>query len=195
MSDDIVIAAARRTPIGSFQGALSSLTAPQLGAAAVRAALADARVDGAEISEVIMGCVLPAGLGQALQRLVEQGGERCGEQRLPGRLPRLGGHPDQRLATSFHLLPDEPGILGGLRERGQVLGEQETLQLAVLVQPPLPFGLILDLAQGADEPLRLEPPGDGTVPQVWPVRGRLLALRPDGLPDLRFARQLAVGGP
>jgi acetyl-CoA C-acetyltransferase len=68
MSDDIVIAAARRTPIGSFQGALSLLTAPQLGAAAVRAALADARVDGGEISEVIMGCVLPAGIGQAPAR-------------------------------------------------------------------------------------------------------------------------------
>jgi len=68
MSDDIVIAAARRTPIGSFQGALSPLTAPQLGAAAVRAALADARVDGGEISEVIMGCVLPAGIGQAPAR-------------------------------------------------------------------------------------------------------------------------------
>jgi len=68
MSDDIVIAAARRTPIGSFQGALSPLTAPQLGAAAVRAALADARVDGSEISEVIMGCVLPAGIGQAPAR-------------------------------------------------------------------------------------------------------------------------------
>src|SRR4029453_10065131 len=68
MSDDIVIAAARRTPIGSFQGALAPLTAPQLGAAAVRAALADARVDGGEVSEVIRGCVLPAGLGQAPAR-------------------------------------------------------------------------------------------------------------------------------
>ena len=66
--ENIVIAAARRTPIGAFQGALTPLTTPQLGAAAARAALADAGVDGAEVSEVILGCVLPAGVGQAPAR-------------------------------------------------------------------------------------------------------------------------------
>ena len=66
--ENIVIAAARRTPIGAFQGALTPLTAPQLGAAAARAALADAGVEGAEVSEVILGCVLPAGVGQAPAR-------------------------------------------------------------------------------------------------------------------------------
>ncbi len=64
----IVIAAARRTPIGSFQGALSALATPELGAAAMRAALADAGLEPGEVSEVIMGCVLPAGLGQAPAR-------------------------------------------------------------------------------------------------------------------------------
>jgi acetyl-CoA C-acetyltransferase len=64
----IVIAAARRTPIGSFQGALSALATPELGAAAMRAALADAGLEPGEIAEVIMGCVLPAGLGQAPAR-------------------------------------------------------------------------------------------------------------------------------
>ncbi|NHA15859.1 acetyl-CoA C-acyltransferase [Thioalkalivibrio sp. XN279] len=69
MSDtSIVIAAARRTPIGSFQGALSAVPTPELGAAAARAALADAGLEPGEISEVIMGCVLPAGLGQAPAR-------------------------------------------------------------------------------------------------------------------------------
>jgi acetyl-CoA C-acetyltransferase len=69
MSDQsIVIAAARRTPIGSFQGALSPVKAPALGATAIAAALADAGLDGPEVSEVIMGCVLPAGLGQAPAR-------------------------------------------------------------------------------------------------------------------------------
>ena len=66
--ESIVIAAARRTPIGSFQGALSAPAAPELGAAAARAALADAGVGGGEVSEVILGCVLPAGLGQAPAR-------------------------------------------------------------------------------------------------------------------------------
>jgi acetyl-CoA C-acetyltransferase len=60
--------AARRTPIGAFQGALASATAPQLGAAAARAALADAGVPGDALDEVVFGCVLPAGLGQAPAR-------------------------------------------------------------------------------------------------------------------------------
>ncbi|MEE8528248.1 MAG: acetyl-CoA C-acyltransferase [Gammaproteobacteria bacterium] len=66
--DAIVVAAARRTPIGSFQGALAPVTAPELGAAAIRAALADSGVGGDDLSEVLMGCVLPAALGQAPAR-------------------------------------------------------------------------------------------------------------------------------
>jgi acetyl-CoA C-acetyltransferase len=68
MAEDIFIVAARRTPIGAFQGALSGATATQLGAAAVRAAVADSRVSGEQIDEIILGCVLPAGLGQAPAR-------------------------------------------------------------------------------------------------------------------------------
>ena len=67
-SDSIVIAAARRTPIGAFQGVLAGATAPQLGAAAIEAAVADSGIVAAEIDEVLMGCVLPAGLGQAPAR-------------------------------------------------------------------------------------------------------------------------------
>jgi acetyl-CoA C-acetyltransferase len=67
-TESIVIAAARRTPIGSFQGSLEAVPAPQLAATAVRAALADAALSPDEISEVIIGCVLPAGLGQAPAR-------------------------------------------------------------------------------------------------------------------------------
>jgi acetyl-CoA C-acetyltransferase len=65
---EIVILSARRTPIGAFQGALAPLTAPQLGAAAAKAALETAGVAGADVQEVILGCVLPAGLGQAPAR-------------------------------------------------------------------------------------------------------------------------------
>jgi acetyl-CoA C-acetyltransferase len=64
----VVIVAAKRTPIGAFQGVLTPMTAPQLGAAAIRAALDAAGVAAADIQEVIMGCVLPAGLGQAPAR-------------------------------------------------------------------------------------------------------------------------------
>ena len=65
MSEDIYIVAARRTPIGSFQGALSALSAPQLGAVAAQAAIKDSGVDAAQIDEAIFGCVLMAGIGQA----------------------------------------------------------------------------------------------------------------------------------
>ena len=67
-SDPIVILAARRTPVGAFQGAFASVTAPQLGAVAIKAALADAGVQDAQVDEVIMGCVLSAGVGQAPAR-------------------------------------------------------------------------------------------------------------------------------
>jgi acetyl-CoA C-acetyltransferase len=66
--DEVVIGAARRTPIGAFLGALAPLSAPQLGAVAIKAALQDSGVAGDQIDEVIMGCVLPAGLGQAPAR-------------------------------------------------------------------------------------------------------------------------------
>jgi acetyl-CoA C-acetyltransferase len=65
---EVVIVSAKRTPIGAFQGVLSPLTAPQLGSAAARAAIAAAGIQGADVQEVIMGCVLPAGLGQAPAR-------------------------------------------------------------------------------------------------------------------------------
>ncbi|MGH8299509.1 MAG: hypothetical protein ACRES6_09540, partial [Steroidobacteraceae bacterium] len=63
---EVVIVAAKRTPIGAFQGALAPLTAPQLGAAAARAAIEAARLAPADVQEVIFGCVLPAGLGPTL---------------------------------------------------------------------------------------------------------------------------------
>ena len=67
-TDPTVILAAQRTPLGAFQGALASLSGPQLGAAAIRGAVAASRVDPGEIDEVVMGCVLSAGLGQAPAR-------------------------------------------------------------------------------------------------------------------------------
>ena len=67
-SDPIVIAAAARTPMGGFLGALKPLPAPQLGAAAIRAAVERAGVAPDEVDEVIMGNVLPAGQGQAPAR-------------------------------------------------------------------------------------------------------------------------------
>jgi acetyl-CoA C-acetyltransferase len=67
-TDPIVIASAARTPMGGFQGELSPLTAPKLGSVAIGAALERSGVKGAEVNEVVMGCVLPAGMGQAPAR-------------------------------------------------------------------------------------------------------------------------------
>src|ERR1700732_2872302 len=67
-SDPVVILSARRTPVGAFQGALATVTAPQLGAAAIKAAVADAGGKATKVDEVIMGCVLSAGIGQAPAR-------------------------------------------------------------------------------------------------------------------------------
>ncbi len=68
MSQDVFIAAGARTPMGGLQGDLSSLTAVELGEAAIRAVLARANLEGAAVDEVIMGCVLPSGLRQGPAR-------------------------------------------------------------------------------------------------------------------------------
>ncbi|MFC1750631.1 acetyl-CoA C-acetyltransferase, partial [Pseudomonadota bacterium] len=67
-NDDIVIVAARRTPIGAFMGQFSTVSAPQLGSAAIKAVMQTASISEVDISEVLMGCVLSAGLGQAAAR-------------------------------------------------------------------------------------------------------------------------------
>ena len=66
--DPIVITSAARTPVGGMLGIFSSLAAPELGAAAIRAAVERSALAAADVDEVIMGCVLPAGLGQAPAR-------------------------------------------------------------------------------------------------------------------------------
>ena len=65
MNDPIVIVSAARTPMGSFQGVFAGVSAPQLGAVAIRAAVERAGLDAALVEDVVFGCVLPAGLGQA----------------------------------------------------------------------------------------------------------------------------------
>jgi acetyl-CoA C-acetyltransferase len=67
-ADPVVILSYARTPMGSFQGSLTGASAVDLGATAVHAAVARAGVEGADIERIYMGCVLPAGLGQAPAR-------------------------------------------------------------------------------------------------------------------------------
>jgi acetyl-CoA C-acetyltransferase len=71
--DPVVIVGLARTPMGAFQGELKSFSAPELGAAAIRAAVERAKIRPEEVQEVIMGCVLPAGQGQAPARQASLG--------------------------------------------------------------------------------------------------------------------------
>jgi acetyl-CoA C-acetyltransferase len=73
-NDPIVIVSAARTPVGAFLGDLKGFAAPELGAAAIRAAVERARIRPEQVEEVIMGCVLPAGQGQAPARQASLGG-------------------------------------------------------------------------------------------------------------------------
>ncbi len=74
MSESVVIVAAKRTPIGSMNGQLQPLTSPQLAATAIKAAVAQSGLKLEDINEAIIGCVLPAALGQAPARQAALGG-------------------------------------------------------------------------------------------------------------------------
>lgn len=71
--DPIVIVGYARTPMGGFQGDFSAVSSPELGAAAIKAAVARAYIKSDQVDDVIMGCVLPAGLGQAPARQASLG--------------------------------------------------------------------------------------------------------------------------
>lgn len=86
MNKKVVIVSAVRTPIGSFMGALSTVTAPQLGAAAIKGALEKINLDPALVNEVLMGNVVQAGVGQAPARQAS----------------RLAGLPDNVIATTVN---------------------------------------------------------------------------------------------
>ncbi len=77
MNNDIVIAGSARTPMGGMMGSLSSVRSPELGAVSIKAAIERAGLQPADVQEVIMGCVLPAGLGQAPARQASAGVSCC----------------------------------------------------------------------------------------------------------------------
>lgn len=70
---DVVILSGVRTPIGAFQGALSGFSAPQLGSIAIKSAIEKSGIQGSDVDEVIMGCVLTGGMGQAPARQASLG--------------------------------------------------------------------------------------------------------------------------
>jgi acetyl-CoA C-acetyltransferase len=140
-SDPVVILSARRTPVGAFQGALTALTAPQLGAVAIKAALADSGVNAAEVDEVIMGCVLSAGLGQAPARQAALGAglptstpsttvnKMCGSAMravMQGADQILAGNAQVVVAGGIESMSNAPYLLPKARA-GYRMGHQEVL--------------------------------------------------------------------
>jgi acetyl-CoA C-acetyltransferase len=140
-SDPVVILSARRTPVGAFQGVLTTLTAPQLGAAAIKAALADSGVKAAEVDEVILGCVLSAGLGQAPARQAALGAglptstpsttvnKMCGSAMravMQGADQILAGNAQIVVAGGIESMSNAPYLLPKARA-GYRMGNQEVL--------------------------------------------------------------------
>jgi len=140
-SDPVVIVAAKRTPIGAFQGVLSGATAPELGAAAIRSVIADAAVDASDIDQVLMGCVLPAGLGQAPARQAALGAgvpegvpcttvnKMCGsgmESIILGHDLIKAGSATIIVAGGFESMSNAPYLLPKARS-GYRMGHQQTL--------------------------------------------------------------------
>ncbi len=125
--DPVVIVGAKRTAIGNFQGSLSSVPAPELGAVAIRAALDEAKVSSDAVEEVVFGCVLPAGIGQAPARQASKG----------------AGIPDDAGATTINkmcgsglkaIMMATDGLLAG-SSRISVAGGMENMSKAPYLLP------------------------------------------------------------
>jgi acetyl-CoA C-acetyltransferase len=114
--DPVVIVATARTAIGGFQGAFGPLTAPELGSAAIKATVARAGVAPGDVSEVLMGCVLPAGQGQAPARQAALGAG------LPQSVPcttvnKMCGSGMKTVMMAFdalHVRPKDVIVAGGM---------------------------------------------------------------------------------
>ena len=140
-SDSVVIVAAQRTPIGAFQGVLSEATAPELGATAIKAAVASSGLAVADVDQVLMGCVLPAGLGQAPARQAALGAgiangtacttvnKMCGSGMATIMLAHdllKAGSATVVVAGGFESMSNAPFLLPKAR-RGYRMGHQEVI--------------------------------------------------------------------
>src|ERR1700681_2763096 len=139
--DPIVILSARRTPVGAFQGVFAAVTAPQLGAVAIKAAIADSGLTAADIDEVMMGWVLSAGLGQSPARQAALGAgipasapsttinKMCGSAMRAVMLAAdqiLAGSADVIVAGGLESMTNAPYLLPKARA-GYRMGNQEVL--------------------------------------------------------------------
>lgn len=152
--DPIVIASVACTPIAGFQGDFASLTCPQLGAAAISAARQRARLEPAQLDEVVMGCVLPAGVGQAPARQAALGAglplstgcttvnKMCGS----GMRAAMFAH-DMLAAMKAHRLPHEKvNVHGSACALGHPIGASGARIIATLIGALRQRGLKRDVA-------------------------------------------------
>jgi len=129
MNDPIVVVSAARTPMGAFQGELKQFTASELGAAAIRAAVERAGIKPEQVDEVIMGCVLPAGQGQAPAAGCTTINKMCGSGMKAAMLAHdllAAGTNDIMVAGGMESMTNAPYLLakarGGYRlGHGQIL--------------------------------------------------------------------------
>jgi len=139
--DPVVIVGAARTPMGAFQGELKDFTAPELGAVAIRAAVERARLQSSDIQEVVMGCVLSAGQGQAPARQASLGAglplvagcttinKMCGSGMKAAMLAHdllLAGSNDILVAGGMESMTNAPYLLPKARS-GYRMGHQQVV--------------------------------------------------------------------
>jgi acetyl-CoA C-acetyltransferase len=142
LEDPIVIASAARTAIGGFQGVFASVPAPELGAIAIKAAVERAAVSAEDVDEVLMGCVLPAGLGQAPARQAARAGG------LPDHVPcttvnKMCGSGMKTVMTAYEALHARPAAV-------IVAGGMESMTNAPYLLPKLRSGQRLGHTQVYD---------------------------------------------
>ncbi len=142
----VMIMGFARTPIGSFQGALSTLTAPQLGAHAIKAALARAQVPAGDVSEVIMGNVLTAGVGQApaRQAMIHAG--------IPSSVPALTINKVCGSGMKAMMLGAQSILVGSENGGSEIVvaGGQESMSQAPYLMPSARGGFRMGNAQVID---------------------------------------------
>lgn len=145
MAESVYIVNGARTPIGSFLGSLSTVTAPDLGAAAIKAAIERSNLKPEQVQDVLMGCVLTAGMGQApaRQAMIKAGlptsigattiGKVCGSGMkaiMLGRSEILAGEADVVIAGGMESMSQVPHVLKGVRT-GKKMGHQQLLDAMI----------------------------------------------------------------
>nr|CAM75440.1 Acetyl-CoA acetyltransferase [Magnetospirillum gryphiswaldense MSR-1] len=174
-TDPIVIVGSARTPMGGFQGELSGLTASQLGAHAIKAALTRANVAADQVEEVIMGCVLPAGQGQAPARQASRG----------------AGIPDAAGATTINKMCGS-GMKAAMFAHDMLIAGTNRVMVAGGMESMTNAPYLLDKARGG---YRM---GHGRVMDHMFLdgledaydKGRLMGTFPEGCgPSFQFTRQ------